>query len=64
MPNPTSPDQPEPVATRTTYERAAELYGWIDEHPDATRAEKVAALRSLGFHGGRSIEKLTPPVQP
>jgi hypothetical protein len=60
----TDADQREPITTRTTYDRAAELYGWIADHPDATRAEQVAALRSLGFHSASSFEKRLAPVQP
>jgi hypothetical protein len=57
------PPQPEPGTTRTTYQRAVELYGWIGDHPDASQGEKLAALRSLGFHGAGSFENRTLPVQ-
>ena len=60
MKDSTSPDRLEPITTRTTYQRAAELYGWITEHPDATPAEKLAALRLLGFHGASSFEERQP----
>ena len=62
--NSTGPLQPEPGTARTTYQRAAAGFEWIAEHPDATPAEKLAALRALGFYSASSLSERPSAVQP